>query len=185
MALEMSLLLRYRLAIARLGERDLFHWWESSALTEEGRYALGRLFRHTSFWTAIHLAMEAARARHEAVVPAGARVTLFNLGDEIEQLFDVWLSERESANGTEILEIPAVPEGSRGSVREALAALQMPIEEPRPKTLGDRAIQVADVRQEELRSNTLHMVRLLLATYTRSDRERLLAPYITLRAPNR
>jgi hypothetical protein len=185
MSLDMPLLFRFRLAIARLGEHDLFHWWESNALSDEGRYALGRLFRHTSFWTAIHLAMEAARARHEAVVPPDARVTLFNLGDEIEPLFDAWVLRRQSENGTDTIEIPAVPAASRGSVRDALAALQMPIEEPRPKTVGDRAIQVAEVPREELRHNPTHLVHLLLGSYARSEKDRFLAPYITLRASSK
>ena len=181
MPLEMSLLLRYRLAIARLGERDLFHWWESSALTEEGRYALARLFRQTAMWAAIQLAMEAARARHEALVPPGARITLFDLGRDIEDSFDTWISRSRTENGAQMFDLPAVLEASRSSVRQALAVFDLPLQEIKPKALGDRTIHVAQIDPDELRQDTSGVVSKLLTAYSRSDRQKFLAPYVTLR----
>ena len=174
-------LFRYRLAIARLGERDLFHWWESSALTEEGRYALDRLFRQTSRWAAIQLAMEAAQARHEALVPPGVRITLFTLGREIEDTFDAWLSRVKMDNGAEVPELPSLPEAAHFSVRQALSALDVPIEEIKPKAVGDRAIHVAQIDAGELRTDAPRVVRILLGAYPRCEKDRFLAPYVTLR----
>jgi hypothetical protein len=179
--LDASLLFRYRLAVARLGERDLFHWWESNALTEEGRYALGRLFRHTAIWAGMSLAIEAARVRHEALVPPGARVTLFNLGIEVEDAYESWLGRAKAANGAEPIELPKVPESAQSSAAEAIAALSLPIEEVKPRALGDRAILVAQFTTDELRADTGRVVRILLGAYQRSEKERFLAPYATLR----
>ncbi len=181
MPLDMSLLFHYRLAIARLGERDLFHWWESSALTGEGRYALGRLFRQTSEWAGIDLAMEAAGIRHEALVPAGPRITLFSLGAEIEDSFNAWLRQAKVDNGTEIVKLPAVSEQALSSVAEALHALHVPVEEAKPKAVGDRSIHVAQVDAAELRTDALRVTRILVGAYTRSGKQRFLAPYMTIK----
>jgi len=178
---DASLIFQYRLAIARLGERDLFHWWESNALTEEGRYALGRLFRHTAQWAGISLAIEAARARHEALVPPGARVTLFSLGPELEDAYESWLRRAKSDNGSRAIELPIVPAVARSSVSDAMAALMLPAEDAKPKDLGDRTIHVAQVTQGELREDTDRVLRILLGAYRRSEKERFLAPYATLR----
>jgi hypothetical protein len=178
---DAPLLFRYRLAVARLGERDLFHWWESNALTEEGRYALGRLFRHTAIWAGMALAIEAAQARHEALVPPGARVTLFNLGPELEDSYESWLGRAKSDSGSEAIEIPMVPDAARSSVSDAMAALRLPTEEAKPKALGDRTIHVAQVTQAELEEDTDRILRVLLSAYRRSEKERFLAPYATLR----
>jgi hypothetical protein len=181
MPFEMSLLLRYRLVIARLGERDLFHWWESNALSEEGRYALGRLFRHTSGWAAISLAIEAARARHEILVPPGDRITLFNLGSELENTYEAWVGRAKADNGSQAIELPIMTEAAASSVNEALAAFSVPSEEVKPKALGDRTIHVAQITADELKTEPDRVVRILLGAYQRSERERFLAPYATLK----
>ena len=181
MNLEMTLLLRYRLAIARVGERDLFHWWESNALSGEGSYALGRLFRQTSRWAAIQLAIEAAHARHEVLVPCGSRITLFDLGHEIEFAFDDWLSRCRTENGTQMPGLPPIPEAARSSVRHALDCFELRLEETTPKTVGDRTIDVAHIDPQELHQNTCSVVAKLTAAYCRSERGKLLAPYMTLR----
>lgn len=181
MNLEMALLLQYRLAIARLGERDLFHWWESSALTDEGSYALGRLFRQSSKWVAILLGMEAAHARHEVLVPAGSRITLFDLGHEIEGEFNAWVSRCRMDNGTQIPELRPVPEAARSSVRHALDLFELRLEEIAPKAIGDRTVHVAQIDHGELHRNTSSVVAKLVAAYCRGEKEKLLAPYMTLR----
>lgn len=181
MPIDGSILFRYRLAVARLGERDLFHWWESNALTEEGRYALSRIFRHNSIWAGMTLAIEAAHARHEAVVPPGARVTLFSLGSETEQAYGDWLGRAKAENGAAGIELPKLPESVRSSVSEAMAALSLPTEEVKPRAVGDRTIHVAQITADELRTDTGRVVRILLGAYQRSEKERFLAPYATLR----
>jgi hypothetical protein len=181
MPIDASLLFRYRLAIARLGERDLFHWWESNALTEEGQYALGRLFRHAPIWAGRTLAIEAAHARHETLVPSGQRVTLFSLGAETEDSYEGWLGRAKSENRDGGIDLPKVPELARFSVAEAMAAVSLPTEAVKPRGLGDRAIHVAQFTADELRTDTSRVVRILLGAYQHSEKDRFLAPYATLR----
>lgn len=180
--LDPQALLRYRLAIARIGERDFFHWWESNALSDEGRYALGRLFRQTSTWAGIELALESARFRHDALVPPGPRITMFNLGPEIEDSFNAWLRRAKIDNQFDAAKLPVVSAGAHATVAEALRALDLTIEEIKPKEVGDRAIHVAQVDPSELRTDPLRIVRILLAAYLKSSKERFLAPYATLKS---
>lgn len=181
MAIDPPVLLRNRLAVARVGERDIFQWWESNALTEEGQYALGRLFRQTSTWAGIELAVESARSRHDALVPPGIRITLFNLGPEIEDAFTSWLRRAKVENRLDAVELPIVSEASRATVADAFRALGVAIEETKPKEIGDRAIHVGEIGLDELRTDALRVVRTLLGAYVKSSKGRFLAPYVTLK----
>jgi len=184
MPIDPPMLLNYRLAVARIGERDLFHWWESNALTEEGQFALRRLFRHSFMAVAIELAIEAAAFRHQINVPPGKRITLFNLGAEIEDPFRSWISRTKAENQAEVFKIPSVPEVARTTVAEALTALEIPIEGKTSGSVGDRAIHIGEVDEDELRKHTLRVVHVLLDAYVHSDKARLVVPYATLRSPS-
>ena len=181
MFFDISHLLRCRLMIARLGERDLFHWWESNSLTDEGRYALGRLFRNTSAWAASSLAIEAARARHEAVVPPGPHITLFNLGPEVEDAYESWLGGRKFEDIAETISIPRASDGAQSSVGEMFTVLDVVTEEMKPRAVGDRTIHLAQVTLDELRKDVDRFVRVLLGAYRRSEKDKFLAPYMTLK----
>lgn len=182
MSIDPAILLNYRLAVARIGERDLFHWWESNALTEEGQFALRRLFRQSFMWVGVDLALEAARLRHEVLIPAGVRITLFNLGPEIEDSFSSWINRAKADNQIEAVKIPIVPEAARTTVAEAFSALKVPIEEVKPKEGGDRAIHIGQVDRHDLRTDALRVVRILLAAYLNSSKAKFIAPYATLKS---
>ena len=182
MPVDLPVLFSYRLAVTRIGERDLFHWWESNALSEEGRYALGRLFRQTSTWVAIELALESAWFRHNALVPPGAPITLFNLGPEIEDAFTSWLRRAKVDDRLDAVKLPIVPEESRATVADAFRALGVAIEETKPKEIGDRAIHVGQIGPDELRTDALRIVRMLLGAYVASSKGKFLAPYATLKS---
>jgi len=181
MAFDLALLMRYRLTIARLGERDGFHWWESSALSDDGRYALGRLFRRTWHWASMELALEAARLKHAAMVPPGKQVNLFNLSTEIEAAFDRWFQQAKANNAAEIIILPAAPKTAEASVGQALAALEVPFQEVKPRAIGDRTIHVAQIEADQLQTNILQVIHMLLGGYLRSRKDQFLAPYITIR----
>ena len=179
--MDLSLLFRYRVSIARIGETDLFHWWESSALTDEGRYALSRLFRQTAEWAAIELAIEAARLRHEALVPPGEHLTLFNLGPVVEYTFTAWLQRVRARGGLgSIAAFPKMAGIAHGSVAEAFQDLGLPLNEIKPRLITDRAIQVAHSSSDELQTQPLRVLRSLLAGYGWGSRQQFLAPYVTV-----
>jgi len=178
-SIDPAVLLNYRLAVARIGERDLFHWWESNALTEEGQFALRRLFRHSFVFVAFELALEAARVRHEVQIPPGPRLTLFNLGPEIEDSFRSWVSRAKAENEVETFKVRNIPEAARTTVADALAALNIQIERVKSKEVGDRAIHACEVEHNELRTDTLRIIRMLLGAYLHSGVARFVAPYIT------
>ena len=68
-----------RARIARLGEKDLFSWWDSDAGTDAGLYILGQLFPGTAAWVSMQMAIECARVRHGLHLPHIPTVNLFNL----------------------------------------------------------------------------------------------------------
>jgi hypothetical protein len=180
MFFDISLLFRCRLIVARLGERDLFHWGESNSLTDEGRYALGRLFRNTSVLAATALAIEAARARHEAVVPPGPHITLFSMGGEVEDAYESWLGGQKSEVIAETITIPRVSDDAHSSVGEIFTVLDVATEEMKPRAVGDRTIHLAQLTPDELPKDVDRFVRVLLAAYRRSEKDKFLAPYMTL-----
>ena len=120
MNFESLFLVRYR--IARIGESDWLNWWSSNALSDEGQYVVARLFRRTVRATAAHLAIAAARTRHDAQAPHAPVVHLFNFGDEIEGEFERWIVARK-ADGWLPPELPAPsPENSRSALSALNAA---------------------------------------------------------------
>jgi hypothetical protein len=180
-SIDPAVLLNYRLAVARIGERDLFHWWDSNALSEEGQFALRRLFRQSSMWVGIDLALEAARLRHESLVPPRAGVTLFNLGPEIEGSFSSWIIRTKAEVQVEVVKIPIVPDTARASVAQAFYAMNVPIGEAKPGNLRDRAIDVGQIARDDLQADTLRIVHILLAAYVNSGKTKFIAPYATLK----
>ncbi|HEY8743785.1 MAG TPA: BrxE family protein [Chloroflexota bacterium] len=76
--------LALRAFIARLGERDLFSWWDDNALTTSGQYVMARLFPRTAALAQLEVALEAATIRHRAFVPQPTRLTLFSLPAALE-----------------------------------------------------------------------------------------------------
>src|SRR5437016_28220 len=123
MNLEALFLARYR--IARIGESDWLQWWSSNALSDEGQYVVGRLFRRTVRLSAAHVAIGAARARHDAQAPRAPVVHLFNFGDVIEGEFERWVIARK-ADGWQPPELSAPTARDDQSVPAALAAVGLP-----------------------------------------------------------
>ncbi|MFC1531306.1 BrxE family protein [Gemmatimonadota bacterium] len=85
-----------RRSIARLGETDWMHWWESHALTDPGAYVVKRLFPRTPELSAAHISFLAARRRHDGSVPNEPLVHLFNFGEVFEGAFERWLMDAKA-----------------------------------------------------------------------------------------
>jgi hypothetical protein len=84
---------RLLLAVARLGEADLFGWWNSRGFSEAGRYLLGRSFPRTWSVNALQLAVVSAAARHEEELKRPSAVHLFSDQLPFKRLVGQWLVE--------------------------------------------------------------------------------------------
>ena len=73
-----------RIQIARIGEKDLYNWWDVEAQSEGGLYALKRLFKNTYYWAAMEISMRSAISKIEGIIKDGNDYFhLFNLTPEI------------------------------------------------------------------------------------------------------
>lgn len=115
---HLTTILRLRLLIARAAQRDSLAWWEDESLVPEADLLLARLFPRTPRRAAHRLALQAARARHTAVLrdhPMACH--LFALGDEEEFRLDDVL-----ADGAD-LGVAATPIRTRSQLADELRAL--------------------------------------------------------------
>ena len=82
--------LKVAVLVARLGEKDIFNWWDSEALSWAGREAFRRTFPHTWAIQSLFLGCAAAREACRGLVPPGNSMTLFDValgtGDLREKL---------------------------------------------------------------------------------------------------
>lgn len=73
-----------RIQIARIGEKDLYNWWDVEAQSEGGLYALKRLFKNTYYWAAMEISMRSAISKIEGIISdSNDYFHLFNLTPEI------------------------------------------------------------------------------------------------------
>lgn len=181
-------LLILRCKVARLGERDVFHWWESEAATPDGADLLQRLFPRTFQWVGLEMAMEAARARHAAFLPGLPAVTLFDLGGQWEAAVEeVWL--RAKLAGRQPASVDwSVANGARSSVTEVLAAMDIAPREAIERLLNgrvelaDRSVCLGEVTARDISSarDLEPIVQNLAAGYCFSQPRRLVVPYYRL-----
>jgi hypothetical protein len=84
--------IRLLLAVARLGEADLFGWWNSRGFSEAGRYVLGGAFPRTWVADALELAVLSAAARHEHELKRPTAIHLFSDQFPWKRLAHHWLA---------------------------------------------------------------------------------------------
>lgn len=169
-------ILAYRAKVARMGERDLFHWWESEAGAETGTYVLQRLFPRTAAWVAIEMVVESARARHESLVPKIPTVHLFNLGPELErQLVDAFFRLKLDGGDVTLFQLQ-LPSDAASSVPAALRAIGVT---PETGETADRLYCLGEVTPADLKHPT-NLVRKLVSAYGHSQPRHLVVPYYRL-----
>ena len=173
---DLTEILAYRAKVARMGERDLFHWWESQTGAETGIYVLQRIFPRTAAWVAIEMAVESARARHESLVPKIPTIHLFNLGPELERrLADALF--RLKLDGGDVTPFQLqLPEDALNSVPAALRAIGVT---PETGEMADRAYCLGEVTPTDLKHPT-NLVRKLVSAYGHSQPKHLVVPYFRL-----
>lgn len=184
-----DMILQQRCRLARLGERDAFHWWESEAATPAGEYVFRRLFPRSHLWAGLEMAMEAAKARHAAFMPAVPAVTLFHLGGLLDAAVEERLFRHKLAGAPPADLVPSAPVEAGGSASDALVAQGVASEEAvrRLRDGGlkpqDRSVCLGEVAAQDLqRHETLrNLVETLAAGYYFSTPRRLVVPYFRLK----
>lgn len=98
--INMDLVFKLRLLIARYGEMDIAKWWNTTGIL--GRYgalAISRGFPRTHYFAQARIAFAVARHRCEEVFNPPECMTLWNLPAELEDQFEtrwhVWLDRTD------------------------------------------------------------------------------------------
>jgi hypothetical protein len=125
-----SLLVRLRLAVGVLGERDANGWWPSSFLEPASAAFLTPVFGRTALLAQFHGVSEAARRVHDARLAAGS-YHLFRLPEETEQ--DLHALVRDAAAPWGDL---AVPDAAQALVALREIASGEGASSPGPRLIG-------------------------------------------------
>lgn len=198
-------IIELRLLIARLGEKDLFGWWDSEALTTAGRVVLSRLFPKTGNFVGFRLSIDAARIAHDALAPELEAMTLFNLPLNfeiaIENYFNKFklndLHSQELNNSEEDvliakddheLTIPSVVGGGENISSILVASGLLPpslLDEiaPMKKSITGRLVCIGELNpgQEPTSEEYLSYIERLTAAYSFSSLGRLVVPYYLIK----
>jgi len=97
-------ILKARIGIARLGEKDIFNWWDVEAQSEGGLYALKRLFKNTYYWSAIEISVRSAKTKIDGLVN-NEFIHLYNLTPQIDaNIWDLFYQNKKTnVNHEEIM----------------------------------------------------------------------------------
>lgn len=121
MEFELDWLLKLRLVVARCGENDNARWWNSAGqLGPRGASVLKRGFPRTHHFAQARSVFAAASTRCSELFSLDNALTLWRLGDEVEEAFDQrWEHWLDEARGWE----PFFEELSVSSVLDLRTAL--------------------------------------------------------------
>ncbi|WP_030441361.1 BrxE family protein [Actinoplanes subtropicus] len=163
--IDLDLLLKRRLIVARFGEMDLGRWWNTTQLGSDGAQVLKRGFPRTHFFAQARSVFAVASHRtSERLDPLGdvaaTSVTLWRLPAEIEEQFDArwedWLDN--AGNWSDLFLRLQRPQGdlvsvllSEGAVSEAdleaHSRLERRVDGPRVRVATAFAGSVSEVAQ--------------------------------------
>ncbi len=178
----LSQILDLRLFIARAGERDSLAWWDSHALTEQGQWALARLYPRYADHAGARLAIEAAAIIHAKTIGHQPAVTLFGLGADLDARVMRQLDLRRMDD--EPLTI-APPIHSASELQTLLSQkielTDDDLEVVRSAVVNGHLAELGAVTEASVWSGELvTIVHRLTAAYTLSDFGRLVVPYYRL-----
>jgi hypothetical protein len=178
----LSQILDLRLLIARAGERDSLSWWDSYALTEDGQWALARLYPRYADHAGARLAIEAAAIVHAKTIGHRPAVTLFGLGADLDarvmrqldlrRMDDEPLTIAPPLHSTD--ELQTLLTQTVELTDDDLAVVRSAVVNGHLAELG--AVTEAGVWSDEL----VTIARRLAAAYTLSELGRLVVPYYRL-----
>ncbi len=106
-------LIRLRVMVAFLGEKDQANWWSSSFLSRSGEAFLSPVFPKTAALARVNGASGAAQVSHDEHIGIGDVYHLFRLPENIEHDISQLLSKDAS-----VLELIASEEAAQASLQE-------------------------------------------------------------------
>lgn len=176
-------ILDLRLLVARAGESDSLSWWDDHALTEQGQWALERLYPRNAPYAGARLAIEAAAIVHAKTIAQRPAVTLFGFGADLDtrvmRQLDLLRMDEEPLTIAPPLrspsELDALLRGTTQMAEEDLAVVSSAVVNASLVELG--AIAETDLWLEDKLGTT---ARRLAAAYTLSEAQRLVVPYYRL-----
>ncbi|HXF72498.1 MAG TPA: BrxE family protein [Actinomycetota bacterium] len=178
---DTSSTIRLTLAVARLGEADLFGWWRSRGLSEAGRFVLGNGLPRTWRLAAMEGAVLSAAARHGQVFGRPDALHLFSDELPAKRLTLSWLRERKVEGDTDGL-LSELSAWSRDVALERLLQWAGP-PPPAGEVLGQvRRLGSIGPAELEDEARVEEALRQLAAAYA-LDPGDLRYPYFDLRAP--
>ncbi len=173
-----------RLLIARAGEKDSLAWWDSYALTDQGQWALKRLYPRYAAYAGARLAIEAAVMTHAKIIARRPAVTLFGLGVALDARVMGQLDLQRMDD--ELLTIaPPIrsPEELRATLAQIVEVTDDDLALVKSAVANGPLVELETVTEAEVWSeNTLPVIaRRLAVTYTLSEFGRLMVPYYRLK----
>jgi len=172
-------LVKLLLAVARLGEADLFGWWRSQGLTQAGEYVLGNTFPRTWKWSALEGSVLSAARRHEEVLGRPTALHLFSDRLPAMRWAIGWLREQKVARTQD-----GFLSRLRAWTRERAlrdTAEWAGVQPPKGETVAEgRRLGVVATRDLHVPDRCENLVRLLAAAYTDQPPEEFRYPYFDL-----
>jgi hypothetical protein len=177
-ASELDLILKLRLAVARLGETDRNAWWNSYLLSRTGQISLGMMFPRTTRIAQARSAFLVARERCQSVLGQVDCSTLWNLSAEIEEQLDQRLDRLTSKPEEWQLFFEQIANLPQAGVAETLDVLGLvdpsSAEVPAPEITG----QSASVQLPGKHPLDLDAIRLLALAFQLGKHNQLVVPFI-------
>jgi len=171
---------RLTLAIARLGEADVFGWWRSRGLTEAGQFVLGGYLPRTWILNALEGDVLCAALRHDEALGRPTALHLFSNMFPAKSLTLAWLRKRKTEGGDNDI-IAHLKSWTRENARHHLAQW-VGSSPPTGESLGEGrrlgSVSTADLNDP---GSIRELARQLAAAYVDQD-ERISFPYFDLLA---
>lgn len=160
------------LAVVRLGDADRLGWWRSHSVDETGEYVLAQAFPNTWMATAVELAMESARIRHNMALERHTAIHLFSDYLPFHRELTAWLIQQKLDKDFESLSW--LPDAS---IEELRSRLETPVA---GEQRGD-VIYLGEITQGSLgdRDALQGYLTRLSSAYADLD-DRFAAPYMDL-----
>jgi hypothetical protein len=109
-------ILKLRICVSFLGEREQLNWWPSSFLSSIGESFLGPIFPKTSTLARVNGASEAAKLVHDDHIGIGSVYHLFRLPEIVEQNISKFIVKE-----TPKIELLATIESAQAGLQELSA----------------------------------------------------------------
>jgi hypothetical protein len=128
--------IRLVLGIARLGENDLWGWWNGHALDRTGQYVLSSMFRRTWRSGALQLDVSAATRMHDELLGRSTALHMFSDGLPFRRWATGWLGEQKTTEGDADL-LTTLETWSADQATSTLRSWSGGIDSPQGESLGN------------------------------------------------